>query len=348
MPPAVPLAPLFGVIGVISPAISLHQLLTAWQSDPLSLVAYLLEIGAALAYLEGVRRLKVRGRRWRPERTAAFLGGLVAIVIATGSGLASYDDSVFMLHTVQHLILMNLAPILLGLGAPITLVLQASPRSGQRRVIKLMNNRYVSLVTFPPVAAGLGYLTMIIYFLTPVYDLSIRHPLFHDYTHLHFLVAGCLYWWTVIGVDHSRWHLSYPARLAYLATGIPVNAILGIALTTSRGSIDPAAHSVADTHAGGAVLWAAGELILVAGLAIMFFQWSIQDQREAARADRRLDRELAEQGAGLAGGTTGRASVNGAGLLTKPTRGPGGPPGGPPRRPREGPPDTETPGSRAG
>ncbi|MGH9293592.1 MAG: cytochrome c oxidase assembly protein, partial [Acidimicrobiales bacterium] len=123
---------------------------------------------------------------------------------------------------------------------------------------------------------------------------------------------------------------SYPAKLAYLGTGIPVNAILGIALTGSHGSIDAAVNSVADTRAGGAILWGVGELIFVAGLAIMYFQWSEQDRREAARADRRLDRELDQSSRALAGGTTGsalteRVRSNGAASTPHPPKAPGQP-----------------------
>jgi putative copper resistance protein D len=289
----------------LSPPVQLHQLLTAFQTDWTSFVAYA-SMGAVLAaYATGRRRLQRRGREWSDWRTASFVGGVVVVFIAIGSGLASYDDSNFVMHVVQHLVLMNVAPIFLGLGAPITIALQAATRPLQSRILRVLNSRPVSIVTFPVMAAAISYVTMIVYFLTPAYSFSLRHPLFHDYTHLHFLLAGCIYWWVVIGVDHSRWRMSFPAKLAYLASGIPVNAILGIALVNSRLSIDPAAHTVSDTHAGGAVLWGIGELILIAGLAIFIVQWSNYDRREAIRTDRRLERELAERPDALAGGTLG-------------------------------------------
>ncbi|MGH9293026.1 MAG: cytochrome c oxidase assembly protein, partial [Acidimicrobiales bacterium] len=90
--PAPPLAPL---LSVISPGITEHQLLTAWQTQPLSILAYVVVAAFAIGYLAGVRRLGKKGRAWPLTRTASFLGGLLAVVIAIGSGLASYDDSVF-------------------------------------------------------------------------------------------------------------------------------------------------------------------------------------------------------------------------------------------------------------
>jgi putative copper resistance protein D len=247
--------------------------------------------------------LRSRGRTWCSWRTASFAGGVVMIFVAVGTGVASYDDSNFVAHVIQHLVLMNVAPVLLALGAPVTLLLQAAGRSVQRKVLKFLHSRLVVALTHPVVVAALAYMTMLIYFLTPVYDLSLRHPLFHDYVHLHFLVSGLLYWWLVVGLDPSRWRLSYPARLGYLMTGIPVNAILGLSLTLSRASIDSSVYTLADTHFGGAILWGVGELLLLAGIAVMYLQWSRADRRETARLDRRLDRQLAEdRERGLAGG----------------------------------------------
>jgi putative copper resistance protein D len=136
---------------------------------------------------------------------------------------------------------------------------------------------------------------MIGYFLTPFYAFSLEHPLVHDVSHLHFLVAGCLFWWLVIGRDPSRWRLSHPARLGILAIGIPVNVVLGLSLTGASTSIAARFHTVADTHRGGAVLWIAGELIVLGALGISLFQWMRYEERKAARADRVLDAQLAAE-----------------------------------------------------
>ena len=321
-------------LGVLSPAVTLHGLLVGFQGGVISYIALGLDACLVAWYLACRQRLARREREWRHGRTVAFVLGVVAIVIATESGLASYDDSVFTMHVIQHLLLMNLAPILLVLGAPMTLALQASHRPTQQRLLRLLHSRVVEAITFPVVAAVITYVTMIIYFLTPVYVFSEQHPLVHDLIHVHFLIAGCIYWWPVVGLDPSRWRLSYPARLGYLASGIPVNAIIGVALTNQRASIDPAIHTVADTHAGGAILWGGGEILIVAALGVMFVQWSSFDRREAARLDRRHERHLGAQGALLAGGTLGRippeppAAGSEAGASTGGTSGAGTGPAG--------------------
>jgi len=273
----------------VSPAVRLHTLLVGWQTDTLSLVALSIEAVLAGWYLVSVRRLARRGRRWSPWRTASFLSGTVLVVAAAQSGLAAYDDQVFALHVVQHLLLMNFAPILYALGAPVTLALQASGRPTQRRLLKILHFPVVELVTSPAFVVAVAYATMLGYFLTPFYAFSLRHPLVHDLRHLHFLVSGCLFWWLVVGLDPSRWRLGYPAKLGILAVGVPVNAVLGIALTGARTSIASRFHSLADTHRGGSILWVVGELTTVVAMGIIVYQWMRHEERQAIRADRRLD-----------------------------------------------------------
>ena len=95
-----------------------------------------------------------------------------------------------------------------------------------------------------------------------------------------------------------------PSRaVGILAVGVPLSTIIGLTLTSATTSIDPAAHTLADTHAGGALLWIAGELVTLTALAalaalvvqvvqavqaVQAVHWMHDEERAAARADRRL------------------------------------------------------------
>jgi cytochrome c oxidase assembly factor CtaG len=304
----------------ISPPISVHNLFAAWQTDWISLTALCIEISIAVWYVILTVRLGRRGRGWSPWRTASFLLGTLAVVVATQSGLASYDDSVFQLHVTQHLLLMNVAPIFYALAAPVTLALQASGRETQRRLLSVLHNRAIEFITHPVLVVINFAGTMLIFFLTPFYQFSLEHPLLHELTHLHFLISGILYWWLIVGVDPSRWRLSFPAKLGALAVGIPTTAVLGLALTQSRVSIALRFHTVADTHAGGSILWIVGELFTLGAMGIVVVQWMRVDDREAVRADRRAD-AVDARSAGIRSGadtpTSGLANAGGGERSTR-------------------------------
>jgi len=282
----------------ISPPVSLHTLLTGWQTDWLSLMTVVVDLALGTGYVVGALRLAGKGRPWSRWRTASFLGGIITIAIATDSGLAGYDDSVFSMHVIQHLLLMNLAPILLVLGAPVTLALQASGRHTQTTILRVLHHPVVELVTNPLVVLFFFSVTMVGYFLTPFYQFSLEHPLLHDATHLGFLFTGCLYWWLVVGIDPSRWRLSYPMKLGFLAVDIPIGTLLGLTLAPATTSIASSFHTVADTRNGGGILWVASELFTFAAIGLVVYQWMRSDTREAERGDRRAEAAYATRSAG--------------------------------------------------
>ena len=119
--------------------------LTGWSLD----IAFPVVLVVTVAYIVGLRRLHARGRSWPAARTITFLSGMAVILIATESGLADYDRVLFSLHVVQHVLLGMVAPLLLVLGAPVTLALQAGSRAAQRRTLRVLHSFPIRVLTHP-------------------------------------------------------------------------------------------------------------------------------------------------------------------------------------------------------
>jgi putative copper resistance protein D len=250
---------------------------------PVAMVA-----GLVTGYLLGVRRLARRGRRWPRARTAAFLAGCGVVAVALVSGVAEYDQSTFSVHVVQHLLLGMLGPLLLALGAPVTLALQAGSRTTKTRLLRILHSPPVMAVTNPFVAWLLFSGSLFVLYFTGLYSASQRNFLVHDLVHTHFLVVGMLFFWPVVGLDPSVWRLHHGARLLYVMLALPVHAFLGIALLSGQTPLFEA-HTLADQHAGGGILWAVGDLLTLATVAVVLTQWMSHEERESAREDRLLD-----------------------------------------------------------
>jgi len=278
---------------VLSPQVQLTTLLKNWQAEPFSLVASLVAVAAAAFYLHGVRRLAARGRRWSRWKTASFMTGVLIVIVALDSGVAYYAKSVFYVHTIQHTMLMYGCPALLALAAPMTLWLQASNRSVQTFLLRILHTRIFEALTFPGFVAAASYALMLIYFLSGFYTVCENHPLLLDFMNVVFLISGCLYWWPVVGLDPSKWKLSFPAKLGYLATGIPITTFLGLGLVSARFSIDPAINTLADTRAGGGALWVLDELFTLGAMGAILVALMHSEQRAAIRYDRKMDHEQA-------------------------------------------------------
>jgi cytochrome c oxidase assembly factor CtaG len=267
---------------VASPDVSLRVLLLDWSFDPLPIVG--LATGLVL-YVSGVRRLRRRGRRWSPARTASFIAGAFVVGVALLSGLASYDESRFVVHVVQHLLLSMVAAVLFVLSAPVTLALQAGSRTTQRRILRVLHSRVVTSLTHPVVALSLFGGSLFVLYFTDLYDVSLRNRPVHELVHLHFLFVGLLFFWMVVGVDFVRGRLPYGACLLCVLATVPMHAFLGIALLSSSTPLFPA-HTLGDQRAGAGVLWAVGDLVMLVVGGIVLAQWMSHEERVAAREDR--------------------------------------------------------------
>jgi putative copper resistance protein D len=287
------LVPLLAFAEAPRPAVSVHVLLTGMQTGALSLLADALLFAIACSYLLGVRRLAGRGRRWSPWSTAAFFGGLAAMWVAVGSGLAAYDDVNVTMHVIQHVLLMMIAPPLVALGKPVTLLTQASSRAVQVRILRIVHSRVVGALTFPVFVWVFYYGTMYVFFMTGVYQYAVFHPLFHDATHLWFFVAGYLFWEPLIGLDPARWRWPYPVRAVSLFLGMPFESFLGIGIAQMRGPIS-SINSLANTHTAGDTLWVLAMAITGLWLGVILWQWYRQMERDSVRQDRRLEVEQIE------------------------------------------------------
>src|SRR6266571_1434158 len=114
-----------------------------------------------------------------------FLAGCASLV-ATGS-LSS--DS-FTAHMAEHVVVGMVAPLLLALGAPITLALQATDGRMLRR---LLRTRVTSILTHPVMAWALFGATLVALVFSPLLEWSVRNDAVHALVHVHFLLVGLLF-----------------------------------------------------------------------------------------------------------------------------------------------------------
>ena len=110
-------------------------------------------------------------------RAICFVRRGPGLAYATEGGIAHYQTSNFTAHVVQVLLLVNVAPPLLALGAPITLALQSSSRHTAATLVRVLRSGPVQLVSRPIVAFVIAMGSMFVYFLSPLYQWSEQHPL---------------------------------------------------------------------------------------------------------------------------------------------------------------------------
>ncbi|CCH19680.1 cytochrome c oxidase assembly protein [Micromonospora lupini] len=258
-------------------------------------------------YLAGVRRMHVAGHRWPVARTASWLGGMLLLVAATDLGVARYAYVLFSAHMAQHMVLSMLVPILLVGGAPVTLALRAlrrptdpQVRGAREWLLIALHSRATRLLTHPLVALGIYTASLFGLYLSDLLGVLMRSHLGHLAMLTHFVVAGCLLFWVLIGVDPGRRRLPHPLLVIIHLASMMAHGFFGLVLMQTTTVIAPgwytavhptwASSLLADQKLGAGIAWAFGELPAVLVMVILIRQWIRADHREQGRLDRAADR----------------------------------------------------------
>ncbi|MFB8147437.1 cytochrome c oxidase assembly protein [Microbacterium sp. NPDC057407] len=302
-PPEVP-SPAERLTGApLPPELTPDRWLTAWNIDLLWAVAAGFGV---FFYLVGVWRLRRRGDRWPIYRTIMWVAGLLLLVWVTGGVINVYQDYLFSIHMVGHMLLTMAIPVLLVAGAPVTLAARAirkrddGTRGGREWILWAVHSPVARVLTNPFVAAGLFIGSLWVFYYTDLFRWSLYDHLGHELMVAHFLFTGYLFALTLIGVDPMPYRLPYPGRLLLLIGIMAMHAFFGIALMMQSGLMVAewfgsmgrtwGLSPLEDQYLGGGVAWSIGEiptLILAITVAI---QWSRTDARDQKRRDRHADR----------------------------------------------------------
>jgi putative membrane protein len=271
--------------------------LLAWHPQPLPVEPALCLLALAL-YGLGAWRLRRCVDRWPITRTLLWSAGLASVALVTCTGIGGYGMELFSVHMVQHMVLSMLSPILLLLGAPVTLALRALPaagrgRTGPREVItQFLHGRVARVVSSPLFTLPVFIASLYALYFTPLFDFAMSSWLGHEWMLAHFLAVGLLFFWPIMGVDPAPRRPSHVMRMLELFIGMPFHAFFGIAVMMSSGLLvgffahpPPAWHlsPLADQDLGGGIAWAFSEIPTVLVLIALVVQWAAE-RRAAARA----------------------------------------------------------------
>ncbi|MQY10694.1 hypothetical protein SRB5_08070 [Streptomyces sp. RB5] len=271
-------------------------------------------IGSILAlalYGWGVIRLHRRGDSWPVARTAVFTLGVLTLVAVMCTALNDYGMFMFSVHMVQHMVISMLSPILLLLGAPVTLMLRALPtgRRGSRvspraLLVRLLHSTYLKVITHPGFTIPMFIASLYALYFTPLFDFLMGSQAGHLVMMVHFLAVGLVFFWPIMGADPGPHRHGHVMRMLILFAGMPFHAFFGIALMmASEPLVETYLHPPAslgidplgDQQSAGGIAWAFSEIPSVLVLVALLYQWYTSEQRRARRSDRAADRNGDEE-----------------------------------------------------
>jgi putative membrane protein len=259
----------------------------AWSIEPSVLVGV---TALGLAYLKLWRRARVAGGPHPPGygRLALFAAGLLVILAALVSPIDDLGDQLLVMHMVQHILLLDIAPILMILGLSKTLL-----RPVTKRIQTIERRAGVLAHPATALAAYAGF--MWLWHVPFMYDAALRHSGIHAVEHLCFAVGGSLYWWHLLSPIRNRRRLSGLGPVGYMVSTKLIVGLLGVALAFALSSIYAfyqhhphfwGLSPVEDQSLAGLEMALEQSIVMGIALVWLFVQMLAESEREAQRSER--------------------------------------------------------------
>jgi cytochrome c oxidase assembly factor CtaG len=258
-----------------------------WSLEPTVLIGVL---ALAAVYVAGWRRGRLASERHRPSvgRLLLFFGGLLVVLLALVSPVDGLGDQLLVMHMLQHILLLDIAPILLILGLtkvvlrPVTRRLQTVERRAG----------FFAHPAFAVIAyAGFMWL----WHIPAMYDLALNHSGIHAIEHISFAAGGTLYWWHILSPIRSRLRLGGLGPIMYMVATKLLVGLLGIMLAFAPHSIYPfyqhhphywGLAPGEDQSMAGLEMALEQSIVMGIALAWLFVRMLGESEREAQRAER--------------------------------------------------------------
>lgn len=263
--------------------------LIVWTLQPGVLIGAVLVGGVYLRRWLAVRSVSDHPAKDAPVwRLCCFVGSIAVALIALVSPVDSLADDLFFMHMVQHMLLLDLVPILAILGLTKVILRPVT------RVISDMERQAGPLAH--PAFAVLLYVTVIwAWHIPAAYDLALRHSTVHVLEHTSFVVAGSLYWWHVLSPIRARMRLGGMGPVAYMGTTKLFVGVLGMGLAFAPAALYPyyvdharvwGISAVEDQSIAGIVMAVEQSVVMGLALAILFMRMLTESEREQRRKER--------------------------------------------------------------
>ena len=262
-----------------------------WLLEPLVLVPLGLLVFLYVRRFRAARR-EARGRGAGPLQAAAFAGAMLALLAALVSPIDGLgEDYLFAAHMLQHVLLGDIAPLLLLLSLSRVIM-----RPATRRLAAI--ERALGPLAHPLTGLCAWLALMYLWHVPALYDAALEHAGIHLLEHTSFFAAGVAVWWPLVQPVPMRRPLKGLWPVAYIGTAKFGLAALGLYLTWSGTAIYSyyehvpriwGLSPVEDQNVGGALMMVEQSLTFVLVLVAVFVRMLARSEEEERRRERLED-----------------------------------------------------------
>lgn len=238
-------------------------------------------------FVQARREAGGRGAGWK--QALAFAACVLVILTAVVSPIDGLgEEYLFSAHMVQHILLGDLAPLLLLLALSRVIMRPATRRF---HAIEKKLGRFAHPTSFIVAWLALVY----VWHIPALYNGALENPTLHGLEHATFFTAGVLLWWPLIQPVPMRHRLEGMQGLLYVFAAKATLGVLGLYLTWSRSTAFDFYENVpriwdltpvSDQNVGGAIMMLEQAMVLL----LVFFTLFVRMLTQSEEAERRRER----------------------------------------------------------
>lgn len=210
-----------------------------------------------------------RYKKWPLSRTALWVVGIGCAFAAVAGPLAERAHADFTVHMLGHLLLGMLAPLLMALAAPITLVMRTIKVSSARKLSRALRSRPIRLMSDPITASLLNMGGLWVLYTTDLIVAMHHQASLYVFIHLHIFLAGYLFTASISYTDPAPHRRSYVYRCIVLVLALAAHGIVSKHIYAHP----PAGVPDVQAEAGGMLMYYGGDAIDVILVYLLCFRW---------------------------------------------------------------------------
>lgn len=208
-------------------------------------------------------------KSWPLRRYLFWMLGIVCVAVTLIGPLAAFAHINFVGHMIGHLLLGMLAPLLIALSAPMTLLLRTLDVRTARKMTNLLKSWPAKYLTHPMTASVLNIGGLYLLYMTKLYALMHQSVFLYTFIHVHVFVAGYLFTISLIYVDITAHRYSYMVRSLVLIAALAAHKILAKMIYASP----PIGVGKGEAEVGAMWMYYGGDVVDVWLILILCAQW---------------------------------------------------------------------------
>jgi putative membrane protein len=233
---------------------------------------------AGVAYAIRAVHLADAGRPLPRWRMACFAAGIAVLAVAVLSPLEGLAEELLTAHMVQHLLVLDIAALLIVLGLTGPML---------QPILAIRWLRWIRTLAHPIVSLLLWTAVLYVWHIPALYEAAtFDSELLHAIEHGCFFFAGLGIWLSLVGPLPKPDWFGNGAKVAYVIAVRLIGAVLANVLMWSGSLLYPRYEAagagsgiepLTDQGTAGIVMMFESTILTLATLTWLFFRWARQD-----------------------------------------------------------------------